>query len=180
MDIQSTIQDAFISSAKYRSIKSLDNLYLYQLGTDQLVNLFSTIRTITHSSTCDFLELNERLKMAYQIEQVYNDRPEWRPDSRLSTQTNLATTLDHSSVHSWTGDLCTLNLGLETIWDIGCERAKSLLKKFTYEDSEFVIDIQITMLNPMNNQTLDDDEEEFTQVTQYEPTDQNCPNFTFR
>lgn len=55
MDIKSTIQDAFISTARY--IKSLDNLY--QLGTDQLENLFYKIRTITHSSTCDYLELNE-------------------------------------------------------------------------------------------------------------------------
>lgn len=59
MDIQSPIQDAFICAAKYRAKNSNENLYLYQLGTDQLENLFSVIRTITHSSTCDFLELND-------------------------------------------------------------------------------------------------------------------------
>jgi hypothetical protein len=133
---------------------------LYQLGTDQLENLFSVIRTITHSSTCDFLELNDRLKMAYQVEQVYNDRPDWRPNNRLSTKTKITTILDHSSVHSWTGDLSTINLGLETIWEIGCENAKAILKEFGFSDDEFCLNYDVTTLNPMNVQLNDDNDEE--------------------
>lgn len=160
MDIQSPIQDAFICAAKYRAKNSNENLYLYQLGTDQLENLFSVIRTITHSSTCDFLELNDWLKLAYQVEQVYNDRPDWRPNNRLSTKTKITTTLDHSSVHSWTGDLSTINLGLETIWEIGCENAKTILKEFGFLDDEFCLNYDVTTLSPINVQINDNDEEE--------------------
>jgi hypothetical protein len=48
-DIQSTIQDAFVCAAKKVENNSTSPLFLYQLGTDQLENLFSTIRTLSHS-----------------------------------------------------------------------------------------------------------------------------------
>ena len=96
MDIQSTIQDAFICAATFRAEGSNKPIFLYQLGTDQLENLFSTVRTITHSATCDYLESNERLRMAYQIEDVFSRRPELRPDNRLSFKKNIKNTVDHS------------------------------------------------------------------------------------
>lgn len=98
--------------------------------------------------------------MAYQVEQVYNDRPDWRPNNRLSTKTKITTTLDHSSVHSWTGDLSTINLGLETIWEIGCENAKTILKEFGFLDDEFCLNYDVTTLSPINVQINDNDEEE--------------------
>lgn len=80
-DIQSIVQDAFISAVE----NNPDNkLYLYQLGTDQLEQLFSSVRTITHAKNCDLLELQDRLKMSSQIENVYAERPGWRKTSRLS------------------------------------------------------------------------------------------------
>ena len=69
-DIQSTIQDAFVSAAIFHENSSNSNLYLFMRGTDQLENLYSTVRTITHAKNCDFLELTERLIMALQIEKV--------------------------------------------------------------------------------------------------------------
>ena len=35
--------------------RGVGKLYLYQLGTDQLERLFSTVRTITHARNCDSL-----------------------------------------------------------------------------------------------------------------------------
>lgn len=42
-----------------------------------------------------------------------------------------------------------------------------------YDDSDFLIDISITMLNPMNNQIIEDDD---IQITQFEPNYQNLLN----
>ena len=57
MDIQSTIQDAFVVTSYFKSECPNKRLYLILLGTDQLDMLFSIIRCITHSKNCDFLEL---------------------------------------------------------------------------------------------------------------------------
>ncbi len=69
-DIQSTIQDAFVCAAVYIEQNSDLLLFLYMLGTDQLEGLFATIRTLTHASNCDLLELHDRLKIAMQLEKV--------------------------------------------------------------------------------------------------------------
>jgi hypothetical protein len=69
-DIQSTIQDAFVSAAIMQEHSPNTKLFLFMLGSDQLENLFATVRTITHASNCDLLELSERITMALQIEKV--------------------------------------------------------------------------------------------------------------
>ena len=51
-----------------------------------------------------------------------------------------------------------MNLGLETIWDIGCENAKILLKEYSFKNSEFELDNCISMMNPLNIPIPDDDE----------------------
>jgi len=159
MDIQSIIQDAFISCAIFRKRHSDKQLYLFQLGTDQLENLFSTLRTINHSFTCDFLEMNERLKMAYDVENVYAKRPDLRPTSRLTAQMKIKSTLDHSSVHSWSGDLLTYNLDLETIWSYGRDKALSLLKNYDYNDNEFIVGEEYTMMNPISEYEDNDEDD---------------------
>lgn len=69
-DIQSTIQDAFVCAAIFQEHESGLKMYLYMLGTDQLESLYATIRTLTHATSCDFLELHDRIKIALQIEKV--------------------------------------------------------------------------------------------------------------
>lgn len=48
----------------------------------------------------DYLELFERIRMAYQAEDVYAKRFELRPENRLTAKIKIVATLDHSSVHS--------------------------------------------------------------------------------
>jgi hypothetical protein len=160
MDIQSTVQDAFISAATFRIDRSENPLFIYQLGTDQLENLFSSIRTITHSQTCDSLELNDRLKMSYDIEDVYSRRPELRPTNKLTNKSKSTYTLDHSSIYSWSGDHSTINLDLFTIWSLGYEKSMLLLKNYGYDDDEFIIGEEYTMMNPIGCDDDDDDDEE--------------------
>ena len=75
-DIQSTIKDAFVCTAKYQKKETDIPLYLYQLGTDQLELLFGHVRTISDASNCDFLELKQRLVIAFQIAKVYKYHPD--------------------------------------------------------------------------------------------------------
>jgi len=92
-DIQATIQDAFVCTFKLNNIDQDLQLFLYQLGTDQLENEFSDIRTISHSLLCDYYELIQRYKISLSIGNIYAKHPDWRKSSRLSTKTT-----DHSSL----------------------------------------------------------------------------------
>ena len=54
-DLQRIIQSCYYACILKQ--KRGGNLYLYQLGTDQLERLFGSIATITHAQNCDSLEL---------------------------------------------------------------------------------------------------------------------------
>ena len=168
-DLQSTIQDAFVVAAKFIEINSKADLLLYQLGTDQLEILFGTIRTLTHSSNCDFLELIERCKMAFQIESVYIKEPNLRKASRLSSNTKTAD--DHSSSNEWCGQLTTENLRLVTVWNFGQKKAEATLKKFDFDCSHDLSNSGITMMNPFGSQldeenSIDDEDFSFPFIDQ--------------
>ena len=151
-DIQSTIQDAFIAAHKCQCLNPDLNVYLHLLGTDKLENVFSDIRTMTHSSSCDYLELIQRFKLALQIEKVYAKHPEWRSSSRISS-----TTTDHSSSKSWTGILNTHDLNvneLKTIWDHGYTKAYDYLTGNGFcSDDLSVGSPMVNMLNPIEPST---------------------------
>ena len=95
------------------SINPSAKVYLYQLGTDQLESLFSTIRTLTHAANCSLLELIQRFVIAYQIQNVRKDHPEWSREKRREASTH-----DHSSVTSWVGHLTTENLSHSSLKSI--------------------------------------------------------------
>ena len=140
-------------------------MLLYQLGTDQLEIFFGTIRTITHSDNCDYLELTERCKMAFQIEKVYSKNPNLRKESRISSKT----TEDHSSVKSWCGDLKTENLRLVALWSFGRRKAELTLANFGFDSLHFeTSDPEITMMCPFGSKLIDDSE-----ISEENPL--NCP-----
>jgi hypothetical protein len=89
---------------------------LILLGTDTLELLFCLIRTLTHAKNCDLLELQDRLAICSQIDEMLQRNPNYRPFSRLNTSSS---TLDHSSINDWTGDLSTESLNFKLIWKIG-------------------------------------------------------------
>ncbi len=114
LDIQSTIQDTFLSVSIFKEKNPLVNLYTYQMGTDQLEVYFGDIRTITHSPNCDYLELLERMTASLQTNRVLIDHPDWRKSSRFSISTN-----DHSSSQSCKGKLTTDDISISQIWSHG-------------------------------------------------------------
>ena len=120
MDIQSSIQDAFVAAHTMHHFDPNQNLYLFLLGTDLLENLFSVIRTLSHANNSDFFELIQKLNIANQIEEVLIAHPTWRRNNRLMP--NINPTNDYSSTRDWVGELTTAELSdkmLKTVWTHG-------------------------------------------------------------
>lgn len=162
LDIQSTIQDAFICAELFNRCDKNAKLYLYQLGTDQLESFFGLVRTVTHNVNCDILELQERIKTILQLESVYLKHPNWKRPSRV-----CKSTYDHSSVASWVGKLDASDINkhmLKYIWNDGFERATEYLKSVGYSDDDFVVrKAHVNILHPLDKQDdVDDEEEEFS------------------
>ncbi len=164
LDFQSIIQDAFVCVAKHKQQTSKEPLFLFQLGTDQLENLFSGVRTTNHSPNFNLLELSDRVKHSIQVENVYHNHPNWRAKSRLQSNT-----LDYSSVSSWIGDHSTENLKLNQIWKSGFREAKRILKTYDFNETEFNIDESITISAPFGSDINNDDhEQEDTNILEIE------------
>lgn len=147
LDLQSTIQDAFLVTEVFNRKNKNENVYLYQCGTDEVEGVFRSLRTLTHSSNCDILELHERMSIVLQIESVLNDHPNWRQSSRLSE-----TKRDHSSVGSWTGKLNTTEISkqmLKYIWKSGYDKSIQYLKLMGYSDKDLTIkEPSVNVLKP--------------------------------
>jgi hypothetical protein len=158
MDIQSTIQDAFVVTCYFKYIWPNKRLFLILLGTDQLEMLFSIIRCMTHAKNCDFLEFYDRANMAYQVGIFENQYPNLLPRTKLDApsrkpldSSKSTSTTDHSSLSEWDGDLETENVDLQSIWNVGYDNAKKLLLSYSYTQNELDLrsSSSITMLNPL-------------------------------
>ena len=124
--------------------------------------MFGNVRTITHGSNCDYLELIERLQLAGNTESIYQKHPEWRKKSRICASTN-----DYSSVNSWTGELNTKDLNEEcihSIWENGYHEAVDYLISNGFTRQELHIsDTNVNILNPLgssNRKSVNREEEE--------------------
>ena len=98
-DLQQMIQGCY--NARILKQKRGGNLYLYQLGTDQLERLFGNITTITHARNCDSLELCQRLSHAESIEAIITEHPTWK---RIHGRW-LCGNKDYTSQTEWTDNL---------------------------------------------------------------------------
>jgi hypothetical protein len=163
--IFSTIQCAFIAVARVKKIckdvgVSQCTLLLFLLGTDQLEQLFSSVRTMTHAKNCNILELTERLNMAIRIERILNENPHLRQKIRISVSRCL--TEDHSSVENWNGNLNAYDIDISFNWKRVMKKAIKILREdFKYSDIELDttnLHEIITVRHPLEsfNDTLDE------------------------
>ena len=65
-------------------------LYLFQLGTDLLENLFSVIRSLSPGTNVTFQQLCQRIDIADKITQIRSNHSEWDGGPR-----RLQATADH-------------------------------------------------------------------------------------
>jgi hypothetical protein len=63
-DLQTIIKAAFFCVAWQQNLDPEQTFYLYQIGSDRLEEMFTEVRTESHDSNVDALQLSERLSSA--------------------------------------------------------------------------------------------------------------------
>ena len=135
-DIQSTVQNAFFTATKYKIL--VPNMYLYQLGSDQAEQLFSSVRTQNHDRNCDVFQLESRLSRI--LDEMLSKHSNWKQKpTRLGRST-----VDHINPSDWSTDIKTRELSLLSCWDWGELRAKKALPT----DLTLDFDKHLTILKP--------------------------------
>ena len=140
-DIQSTFQSTFFTAAKYKIYCPDTPLYLHQVGSDPLEQLYSNVRTQTHYKNCDTLQLENRLVRASILDKIYTKHPDWRQRFQ-----RLSAPVDHSNPSDWTEDLTCGEVFLLTPWTWGQQHAISILPEECKHLSS--VDVAFTMLKP--------------------------------
>ena len=141
-DLQRMIQGCYYA-CKMQQKRGGGKLYLYQLGTDQLERLFSTVRTITHAQNCDSLELCQQLSHAESLEVIISKHLMWK---RLHGK-RLCGNKD-TSQREWTGDLNVDKCDVQKLWNMGQMEAVSVLNISVTYFADFFKDSAITMMRP--------------------------------
>ncbi|KAJ6522010.1 hypothetical protein B0H19DRAFT_850471, partial [Mycena capillaripes] len=91
--------------------------YLYQIGSDRLEELFAEVRTESHDSNFDALQLSERLSSAADAQGIFDEHPEWHQGHiRRSWSGKEA---DHVNPTYFTGDQTVKNVVHTTVWRSG-------------------------------------------------------------
>lgn len=129
-------------------------MFLWQVGTDGLENLFALVRTLTHASNVDAKELADRLGAAVALEEIYNKHPDWAKVSR-----RLNETLDHMNVLTWekggpSGNCDVRGVDVTACWKGGRADASAVLRghsdytEVSQQTFDDLRDENITMLRP--------------------------------
>lgn len=167
-DVQQTIRCAFILVGQAQKVCPSLDFYLFQLGTDNVENLFAVLRTMTHSRTFSYMELVQRLAHASQLDAVWDRREGWkRPSRRLATKprstaasatpempeqetpatqtmqtTGNAKTFDHMNIRTWKlgrkGNKSVGGVDLARCWQKGRRRAVSVLSGHSHYEKTTV------------------------------------------
>ena len=96
-DLQATVRGMFFVVQRAKNLCSGEKMYLWQVDSGGLENLFAVVRTLNHPHNVDLKELGERLGAAVAMQRVYSDHESWRRVSR-----RLNGPLDHMNTTTWT------------------------------------------------------------------------------
>ncbi|CAN0440456.1 unnamed protein product, partial [Scytosiphon promiscuus] len=126
-DLQATIRGIFYCALKVQQHCPAMALFLWQIGTDALENLFAVVRTLTHASNVDGKELGDRLGAAVALEEIYAKHPNWAKKSR-----RLNDSVDHMNVRTWleagpAGSCDVRGVNVAERWNEGRRAAISVL-----------------------------------------------------
>lgn len=151
-DLQKTINDIFATVAKFRAWCPGRNYYITQAGSDECEILFAIVRTLTHDSNCDLLQLNERLECSATTSKIFSKHPEWKRISRR-LQVSDADGIDRTNPAAWTGELRPREVDLKRAWDDGRRQAEVLLNSRSWHRTPLQHENAISMLKP-NGKTI--------------------------
>ncbi|CAN0325198.1 unnamed protein product [Ectocarpus sp. 4 AP-2014] len=99
-DLQATIRGIFYVVLRVQQHCKARPVFLWQIGTDALENLFAVVRTLIHGSNVDGKELGDRLGAAVALEEIYAKHPGWAKKSRRLSLARLGE-IDHMNVSTW-------------------------------------------------------------------------------
>lgn len=153
-DTQAMIRSIFYCVLQAQKHCPNQPMFLWQIGTDGLENVFALARTLTHSSNFNLKELCDRLGAAVALEDIYAAHPDWK---RISKR--LSGSLDHMNVRSWLERGSEQNCNIRTVdvkasWAEGRHDAVDLLschrdfQDVTMETFVGMVDANITMFKP--------------------------------
>ncbi|KAJ7477582.1 hypothetical protein FB451DRAFT_1032912 [Mycena latifolia] len=151
-DMQALVKAAFFCVAQQQNLDPTQSFYLYQLGSDRLEEMFAEVRTESHDSNVDSLQLSERLSSAADSVRIWNEHPEWHQGHvRRSWSGKEA---DHVNPTFYTGDMVVGNLVLEERWMHGYKAAVDFLFKngveFDFEAALSVLGVDFLRPNGGN------------------------------
>ena len=127
-DLQQTIRCAFVVVAQAKVVCPTLQIYLFQLGTDNVENLFAILRTMTHARTFSYVELVQRLGHAVQVQDIWSRHPEW---GGASKRLRLGTD-DHMNTKTWdtgpAGNTSVIGVDLVACWRNGRRNSVTVLQ----------------------------------------------------
>ena len=95
-DIQATIKHCFITAAKLKTFKPGSKYYPFLIGDDRLEETHGILRTLTHNSTPDMLEIEHLHRHAIEIALILARHPSWRRRQKRREESK-----DHSNSDTW-------------------------------------------------------------------------------
>ncbi|KAJ7605499.1 hypothetical protein DFH06DRAFT_1384981 [Mycena polygramma] len=130
-DLQAIVKAAFFCVAQQQNLDPSQRFYLYQIGSDRLEEMFAEVRTESHDSNVDALQLSERLSSAADSVRIWNEHPEWHQGHiRRSWSGKEA---DHVNPTFFTGDMVAGHVAIGKCWDGGGLAAAEFLSQHGVE-----------------------------------------------
>lgn len=157
-DTQATIRGIFYIIAQAKVHCPAEPLFMFQIGTDGLEQLFAMARTLNHSSNFDIKDLGDRLGAGISMEEIYSRNAAWKQTSR-----RLNDTVDHNNPPNWLdggkykdapGNCDTREVNVADCWMQGRSDAVQSLKlnpNFSSLETSTFTDLEeagITMFKP--------------------------------
>ncbi|KAK7006523.1 hypothetical protein R3P38DRAFT_3213818 [Favolaschia claudopus] len=126
-DLQTIVKAAFFCVARQKNLDPTRAFYLYQIGSDRLEEMFAEVRTESHDSNVDSLQLSERLSSAADSVQIWNEHSEWHQGHiRRSWSGKEA---DHVNPTYFTGDMIVGHVDIRKCWTQGARSADDFLSQ---------------------------------------------------
>ncbi|KAJ6607976.1 hypothetical protein B0H10DRAFT_1955815 [Mycena sp. CBHHK59/15] len=117
-DLQALLKCTYFCVAQQQNLDEEQVFYLYQIGSDRLEEMFAEVRTESHDSNFDSLQLSERLSNAADSVRIWNEHPDWHQGHvRRSWSGKEA---DHVNPTYFTGDMVVKSVVLSAVWNAGC------------------------------------------------------------
>ncbi|KAJ7022046.1 hypothetical protein C8F04DRAFT_972033 [Mycena alexandri] len=152
-DLQALVKSAFFCVARQQQLDPEQAFYLYQIGSDCLEEMFAEVRTESHDSNFDALQLSERLSAAADTLGIFDEHPEWHQGHIQRSWTGKEA--DHVNPTYFTGDQRVKHVVHSVVWRSGRVAVEALFAKhgldFDFEEALTPDDVDFIRPNGGNN-----------------------------